>query len=86
MTTIDELEEGVSVEIDSEPLSGRSLEVVDVSEGNIGLTTIVAVGLSDGSEAFLLKGAAHSATCDLVRLNEDEALPPVDVSDIEVVS
>lgn len=47
-------EVGDEFRVDQEPLSGRTYEVTDVEEQDIGLGTIVAVGAVSGSETYSL--------------------------------
>lgn len=78
------LAEGDHISIDSEALSGRTFEVMDVSEESIGLTSVFAVALSDGDTEYLLKGASHSTTADVVTLDDDTVIP-IEMADITLV-
>lgn len=74
------------IEIDSEALSGRTYEVMDVSEEDIGLTKVVAVSLlRDDERLFAIEAATHSDVANLVAINDDEE-HEINISDIEFVS
>ncbi len=82
---ITDLSEGDKIEIDAHPLRGCPLRVCDVAEADIGLTDVTACTLSDGDREYLLQGASHSEQADIVDIDADETLEPVDVDNIRKI-
>lgn len=84
MINLKDFEAGDECRIDIEQAPDVPLEVSDVGTEDLGITEVVAVGLTDDSDGYALKWATHSDTATFVVLEDGEEIP-VESVDIELV-
>lgn len=71
MNDLRTLGDGDEITIDTEPLSGLTFEVYDVTTESIGITEIVAVTVVRGPDRYAIEWATHSDTANVVSLDSD---------------
>lgn len=85
---LSELSSGDRIEIDCCGIEDHSFTVEDVEIANLGITRVIAIGLTAGCTTYALKGTHESDIAELSLVNEkqnDHDPWEIMVSDITVV-